>query len=76
MFFQDSYLNKITCTDPFQQKTYSFQEMVILKQQNAKSIMDASLWVIFISKNSNTLEIEHSLLNSPIMIPSYGFHSR
>ena len=28
------------------------------------------------SKNSNTLEIEHSLLNSPIIIPRYGFHFR
>ena len=49
---------------------------VILKQQNAKSIMDSSIWVKFISKNGNTLEIEHSLPNSPIIIPCYGFHFR
>ena len=31
---------------------------------------------MFISKNSNTLEREDSLLNSPIVIPRYGFHIR
>ena len=32
--------------------------------------MDASIWVMFISKNSNTLEVEHSLLHSSIIIPA------
>ena len=32
-----------------------------------------SVWVKFISKDSNTLEIEHSLLNSPIIIFRYMF---
>ena len=41
-----------------------------------KSVTDASIWVMFISKNSDTLEIEISLLNSPIIIPRYGFHFR
>ena len=76
MFFQDPYLNKITCMDAFPYKTYCFQEIEILKQQNAKSVKDASIWVKFIPKNSNTLEIEHSLLNSLIIIPRYGFHLR
>ena len=32
---------------------------------------------MFINKNSDTLEIaDHSLLNSPIVIPRYGFHFR
>ena len=31
---------------------------------------------LFISKNSNTLEIEHSQLNSPINIPRILFHLR
>ena len=32
---------------------------------------------MFISKNSDTLEIaEHSLFNSPIIIRRYGFHTR
>ena len=44
------------------------QEMVILKQQNAKSVSDASIWLTFIYKNSNTPEIEHGQLNSPIII--------
>ena len=55
---------------------YHFQEIVKLKQQNAKRVTVASIWVKLISKNSNTLEIEHSLLNSPIFIPHYGFHNR
>ena len=42
MFFQDPYLNKITWMDPFWKKTYRFQEIVILKQQNVKSVMDTS----------------------------------
>ena len=55
---------------------YPFQKIVILKQHNAKSVMDAYIWVKFISRNSNTLEKEHSLLNSAIMIPRQGFHFR
>ena len=51
-------------------------EIVILKQQNAKIITDASIWVKLISKNSNTLEIENSLLTSPTIISRYGFHLR
>ena len=46
---------------------------MILKQQNAKSVTDASYWVKFICWNSNTLEIEQSLLNSPIIILRYRF---
>ena len=39
--------------------------------------MDASIWVMFISKNRDTLEIaEHSLFNSPIIIRCCGFHFR
>ena len=44
--------------------------------KNPKSITDASIWVKPISKISNKLEIEHSLLKSPIIIPRYGFHFR
>ena len=48
-----------------------------IKTTNAKSVMDASIWVIFISKNSDTLEIaEDSLFNSPIIICHCGFHFR
>ena len=49
---------------------------LILEQQNAKRVMDASIWVKFFSKNTNMLEIEHSLLNSPIITHRYGFHLR
>ena len=76
MFFQDPYLNEITCKVPFRYKTYRFQEIVILKQQNVKSNMNTSVWVKFIFNNSNMLEMEHSLCNSPIIIPCYGFHFR
>ena len=55
-------------------KTYRFQEIVITKQQNAKSVTDASIWVKFISKSSITLDIEDSLLYSPIIIRRFGFY--
>ena len=45
-----------------------------IKQQNRESITDISISVKFISKNANTLEIAHSRLDSPIIIPRYGFH--
>ena len=48
----------------------------MIKTTNVKSAIDASIWVMFISKNRVTLEIEHSLFNSPIIIPRYGFHFR
>ena len=48
-----------------------------MKTTDAKSVTDASIWVMFIFKNSYTLEIaEHSLFNSPIVIRHYGFHFR
>ena len=41
------------------------------------SVMDASIWVMFIPKNSDILEIaEHSLFNSPIIFRRCGFHFR
>ena len=74
MFF--SKLIEITCTNPFRQKTYRFPEIVILKQQNAKSVTSASFGVKCNSKDSNTLKIKHRLLNSPIIIRRYGSHFR
>ena len=49
MFFQDPYLNEIACTDPFQYKTYHFQEIVILKEVYIKSVTEASIWVMFVA---------------------------
>ena len=49
VFFQDPYLNEITCTGPFRWKTYRFQVIVILK--HAKSVKDASIGIMFITKN-------------------------
>ena len=74
--FKDPCLNKITCADPFQ--NVSFSRNFDIKITNAKSVTDASIWVIMvISKNSNMLEIEeHSLFNSPIIIRRCGFYSR
>ena len=43
------------------------------KKKNAKSITDAPIWVKSISKNSNTLRIEHSLLNSLLSFPAMDF---
>ena len=60
----------------FSRKHTSFSRNCDIKTTNANSITDASIWVKFISKNSDTLEKAHSLLNSPIMIPPYGFHFR
>ena len=41
------------------------------------SIMDTIIWLKFISKNSDMLEIaEHNLFNSPIIIYRCGFHFR
>ena len=74
MFFQDPYIpwTKLNAQIDFDRKTHHFQEIVILiEQQNAKSGM-----VKFISKNSNILEMVHSLINSPTIIPRYGFHFR
>ena len=63
------------------EKTYRFQEILTLKHKsktaNGKSVTDASIWVMFISKNSDTLDIaDHSLFNSPIINRRCGFHSR
>ena len=43
----------------------SFSRNCDIKITNAKSVTDATIWVMFISKNSDTLEIaEHSLFNA------------
>ena len=76
MFFQDPYLNEITSRNHFN-KNISFSRNCDIKTTYAKSITDASIWVMFSSKNSDTLEIaEHSLLNSHIIISLYGYHLR
>ena len=77
MFFQDPYLNEITCKVPFRYKTYRFQEIVILKQQNVKSNMNTSVWVKFIFNNSNMLEMEHSLVCVTLLLsfPAMDFIS-
>ena len=52
----------------------SFSRYCDIQTTNSKSVTDASLWVMFISKHSDTLEIgRHSLLFFPIIIPRYGF---
>ena len=44
----------------------SFSRNCDIKITNAKSVTDATIWVMFISKNSDTLEIaEHSLFKGP-----------
>ena len=53
----------------------SLSRNLVIKVTDAKSVTDASLWVMFTSKNSDMLEIaEHSLFNSHIIIRCCGFH--
>ena len=55
----------------------SFSRNCDINITNVKSATDASILVLFISKNSDTLEIaELSLFNSPIIICRFGFHFR
>ena len=57
-------MNEIARTDPLLQKTYGFQENCDIKTIQVKRVTDTSIWVMSISKNIDTLEIEHSLLLS------------
>ena len=42
---------------------------------NPKSVTDASIWAMFISKNSAMFEIaEYCLFNYSLIIRRYGFH--
>ena len=46
-----------------------------IEMTDGRSVTDASICVMFISKNSDTFEIaEHSLFNSPIIICRCEFH--
>ena len=48
-----------------------------MKTSNSKSVMNASIWVVYISKYSDMLEeVEHSLFNSPFILRRYGFPLR
>ena len=77
MIFQDPDLNEITYVDPFRRKIISFSRNCDFETTNAKSGTDASIWVMFGYKNSDTLEkAKHSLFNSPIIIRRKGFHFR
>ena len=61
----------------FSIENISFSRNCDIKTTKAKSVTDASMWVMFIFKNRDTIEIaEHSLLNPPIIIRCYGFHFR
>ena len=54
--------------------------MYLLPNPNKYCLKKASrthlFLVKFIAKSSNRLDIEHRVLNSPIIIPHYGFHFR
>ena len=55
----------------------SFSRNFDIKITNAKSVTDAFILVMFISKVNDTLEIaEHSLFSSPNIIRRCGFHFR
>ena len=58
-------------------ESISFSRNCDIKVANAKSVtyMYTSIWVMYISKNSDTPALaEHSLFNSPIIIRRCGFH--
>ena len=55
----------------------SFSRNCDIKITNVKSVTDASIWVMFSSKNSYKLEIaEHILFNSSLIIRRCGFYFR
>ena len=55
----------------------SFSRNCDTKITHAKSVTDVSIWVMFIFKNSDTLDIaEHSLFNSTNIISHRGSHFR
>ena len=53
----------------------SFPKNCDIKNQNAKSVMDAVISVKFTLKKSNTLEIQHSVLTSHVAIFWYEWGS-
>ena len=55
----------------------SFSRNCDIKITNAKIVTDASIWIMCISKDTDTLGIaEHSLFISPFIIRRCGFHFR
>ena len=55
----------------------SFSRNCDIKIANFKSVTDASIWVMFVSRNSNKLETaEHSMFNYPIIIRRCVSHFR
>ena len=69
MFFQDPNLDEINIRGSISIENISLSRNCDIKTTNAKSVTDASIWLMFISENSDSLEIaEHSLFNSPIII--------
>ena len=61
MFFPRHLLERNDMHGSISIENISFSRNCDIKQQNTKSVTGASIWVKFISKNSNTLEIMHSL---------------
>ena len=49
-------------------ETDCYHEILILKQQHAKSVTDAFILTKFTLENSNTFKIEHALLTSCVAI--------
>ena len=76
MFFK-TLTNRNYISGSISIENISFSRNCDIKITNAKSVTDASIWVMFISKNRDKLGIaEHSLFNSPMIILRYGFHFR
>ena len=70
MFLRNLTWTKLHARIHFHRKHIFFKKYYI-KQQNAKSVTDASIYIKFILK-----KIKCSLFNSPFIIPRYEFHFR
>ena len=47
-----------------------------IKTTKCDSVTDPTIWVKFISKDSNMLQLQYSLFNTPIIVSRYGFYFR
>ena len=65
-FFKTLTLTKLHTWIHFDRKHIIFKKLWYYNLKNAKSVMDASIWVKFFSKNSKRLEINHSLLKRQV----------
>ena len=73
LFFEDPYLNGITCIDPFGEKN-NVSTKLLCKNNALYSCLFSAKKVYF--RNINTFKIEHSLQTSLVVISRYKWGSR